>query len=284
LERSDLIVTDASDPRAGTGIDTSVPHSARIWNYWLGGKDNYPVDRAAGDSWIALNPEITTVARTSRAFLNRSVTFVAREAGIRQFLDVGTGLPTADNTHQVAQRAAPDARVVYVDHDPLVLAHARALLVGTPEGETRYLDADMREPEKLLAGAREILDFDQPVALMFMQVLGHIGNLDQARTLVRIMFEPLCPGSYLILNEGSNTVAGDSVKQAQDEYTDTGAVPYITRTPDEIQSLFPTENVEWVEPGFVSVPFWRPDPTSQVSTIGEDIEPVDAYGGVVRKV
>ena len=277
-------MTDASDPMAGTGIDTSVPHSARIWNYWLGGKDNYPVDRAAGDSWIALNPEITTVARTSRAFLNRSVTYVAREAGIRQFLDVGTGLPTADNTHQVAQRAAPDARVVYVDHDPLVLAHARALLVGTPEGETRYLDADMREPEKLLAGAREVLDFDRPVALMFMQVLGHIGDLDQARALVRTMFEPLIPGSYLILNEGSNTVAGESVKQAQDEYTDTGAVPYITRTPEEIESLFPTENVEWVEPGFVSVPFWRPDPASGVSTIGEDLEPVDAYGGVVRKV
>jgi hypothetical protein len=279
-------VTDASsDPMAGTGIDTSVPHSARIWNYWLGGKDNYPVDRAAADAWIALNPEITVVARTSRAFLNRSVSYVAGEEGVRQFLDVGTGLPTADNTHQVAQRVAPDARVVYVDHDPLVLAHARALLVGTPEGETRYLDADMRDPENLLAGAREILDFDRPIALMFMQVLGHIADLDEARNLVRAMFEPLCPGSFLILNEGSNTVVGDSVKKAQDEYSDTGAVPYITRTPAEIESLFPTENVEWIEPGFVSVPFWRPGAASEVPTIGDAAsEPVDAYGGVVRKV
>ena len=188
-------MTDASsDPMAGTGIDTSVPHSARIWNYWLGGKDNYPVDRAAGDAWIALNPEITVVARTSRAFLNRSVSYVAGEEGVRQFLDVGTGLPTADNTHQVAQRVAPDARVVYVDHDPLVLAHARALLVGTPEGETRYLDADMRDPENLLASAREILDFDRPVALMFMQVLGHIGDLDEARSLVRDHVRAAVPG------------------------------------------------------------------------------------------
>jgi S-adenosyl methyltransferase len=279
-------VTDVSpDPMAGTGIDTTVPHSARIWNYWLGGKDNYPVDRAAGDAWIKLNPEITVVARTSRAFLKRTVSHLAGDEGVRQFLDVGTGLPTAENTHQVAQRVAPDARVVYVDHDPLVLAHARALLVGTPEGETRYLDADLRDPAGLLRSARETLDFDRPIALMFMQVLGHIADLEQARMLVRTMFEPLCPGSFLILNEGSNTVVGDSVKQAQEEYSDTGAVPYITRTPEEIESLFPTENAEWLEPGFVSVPFWRPESTSGVSEIGSGaLEPVDAYGGVIRRV
>jgi hypothetical protein len=282
---SDSIVTDAtSDPAAGTGIDTTVPHSARIWNYWLGGKDNYAVDRAAGDAWIAINPDITLVARSARAFLQRTVTYLAGEAGIRQFLDVGTGLPTADNTHEVAQRVAPDAKVVYVDNDPLVLAHARALLIGTSEGATRYLHADMHDPAGVLSGAREILDLDQPVALMFMQVLGHIADLDEARGLVRTLFDSLCPGSYLVINEGSNTVAGDSVKKAQDEYSDTGAVPYITRDPEEIRSLFPTDGVEWVEPGFVSVPFWRPATDAAVPAIGDASAPVDAYGGVIRKL
>jgi hypothetical protein len=282
---SDSTVTDPTpDPAAGTGIDTTVPHSARIWNYWLGGKDNYAVDRAAGDAWIAINPDITLVARSARAFLQRTVTYLAGEAGIRQFLDVGTGLPTAENTHEVAQRVAPDAKVVYVDNDPLVLAHARALLIGTSEGATRYLHADMHDPAGVLSGAREILDFDQPVALMFMQVLGHIADLDEARTLVGTLFDSLCSGSYLVINEGSNTVAGDSVKKAQDEYSDTGAVPYITRDPEEIRSLFPTDGVAWVDPGFVSVPFWRPATDPAVPAIGDAPAPVDAYGGVLRKL
>jgi hypothetical protein len=165
-----------------------------------------------------------------------------------------------------------------------VLAHARALLIGTSEGATRYLHADMHDPAGVLSGAREILDLDQPVALMFMQVLGHIADLDEARGLVRTLFDSLCPGSYLVINEGSNTVAGDSVKKAQDEYSDTGAVPYITRDPEEIRSLFPTDGVEWVEPGFVSVPFWRPATDAAVPAIGDASAPVDAYGGVIRKL
>ncbi len=280
-------MTDASaDPMAGTGIDTSVPHSARIWNYWLGGKDNYPVDRAAGDAWIALNPEITVVARTSRAFLNRSVSYVAGEEGVRQFLDVGTGLPTADNTHQVAQRVAPDARVVYVDHDPLVLAHARALLVGHPGGRDPLPRRRHARPGEA-AGRRPRGPGLRPAggADVHAGPGAHRQSRRGPQRWCATMFEPLCPGSFLILNEGSNTVAGDSVKKAQDEYSDTGAVPYITRTPDEIESLFPTENVEWVEPGFVSVPFWRPESAGEVATIGDAAsEPVDAYGGVVRKV
>ena len=137
------------DP-AGTGIDTTVPHSARIWNYWLGGKDNYEVDRAAGDQFSAIYPGIVDIARADRAFLGRVVRFLAGEAGVRQFLDVGTGLPTADNTHEVAQRVAPESRIVYVDNDPLVLAHARALLTSSPEGSTYYVDADMGDPGKVL--------------------------------------------------------------------------------------------------------------------------------------
>src|SRR5918911_4580478 len=145
-------------------LNTSVPHSARVWNYWLGGKDNFAVDRAVGDQVRQVFPEIVEAARYSRAFLRRAVTFLAGEAGIRQFLDVGTGLPTADNTHEVAQRVAPEARIVYVDNDPIVLAHANALLTSTPEGVTDYLDADMRDPDAILAQAAQTLDFSQPIA------------------------------------------------------------------------------------------------------------------------
>src|SRR4051794_30291017 len=144
-------------------IDSTVPHSARIWNYWLGGKDNFEVDRAAGEEYMKAFPGVVEMARASRAFLTRSVSYLAGEAGIRQFLDVGTGLPTVDNTHQIAQRVAPTARVVYVDNDPLVLVHARALLVGSPEGATDYLDADLYQPEQILDAAAKTLDLEQPV-------------------------------------------------------------------------------------------------------------------------
>ena len=162
------------------GIDTSVPHSARIWNYWLGGKDNFAVDRAAGDAVPQVFPGIATSARADRAFLAATVTYLAAEAGIRQFLDIGTGLPTDDNTHEVAQAIAPESRIVYVDNDPLVLVHARALLTSTPEGATDYIDADLRDPEQDPAEAAETLDFDQPVALMLMAILGHIPDYDEA--------------------------------------------------------------------------------------------------------
>ncbi|MEJ3653224.1 SAM-dependent methyltransferase [Actinomycetes bacterium KLBMP 9759] len=269
---------------AGTGIDISIPHSARIWNYWLGGKDNYAVDRAAGDAYMSVHPDVTVVARASRAFLTRSVAYLAGEAGIRQFLDVGTGLPTVDNTHEVAQRVAPDARIVYVDNDPLVLAHARALLTSTPEGETRYLDADMHQPEVILAAAREVLDFDRPIALMFMGVLGHIGDLDEAKTIVRTLLDPMVPGSYLVINDGTDVVRGSAVSKAQDEYNDSGAVAYHIRTPEQIASFF--DGLELVEPGFLSVPRWRPDVVVPgTASIHHDRLPdeVDAFGGVGRK-
>ena len=158
---------------ARTGIDTTVPHSARIWNYWLGGKDNYAVDREAGDQYKEIFPGIAVVARTSRGFLTRAVRYLAGEAGIRQFLDVGTGLPTANNTHQVAQGVAPESKIVYVDNDPLVLAHARALLTSSPEGATEYLDADIRDPAAILDTAAGLLNFTQPIALMLMGIMGH---------------------------------------------------------------------------------------------------------------
>lgn len=271
------------DPIAQTGIDTTIPHSARIWNYWLGGKDNYAVDRAAGDVWIAVQPEITTIAQTSRAFLKRAVTYLAAEAGIRQFLDVGTGLPTAENTHEVAQSVAPDARIVYVDHDPLVLAHARALLTSTPQGATRYIDADMRDTATILSGAAEILDLTRPVALLFMGVLGHVTDHDAAHSLVRSLLDALPTGSYLVIFDGAEGRAeGDAGTRAEDDYTDTGAMPYVTRTTEQVATFF--DGLEWVEPGYVSAPLWRPAHVLGIAgTTPQAPEWVNAFAGVARK-
>ena len=261
---------------ARTGIDTTVPHSARIWNYWLGGKDNFAVDRAAGDAWAATFPGVRDIARASRSFLTRSLHYLAAEAGIRQFLDIGTGLPTADNTHQVAQRVAPGARIVYVDNDPLVLAHARALLTSTPEGATAYIHADLRDPDKILAEAAEALDFTKPIALILSGVLGHVVDIGEARSIVRGLMDALPSGSYLSLNDGTSVVGGDQVEQATQDYNESGALPYIQRTPEEIASFF--DGLELVPPGVVSCPRWRPDPAP-----GDWPAEVDAFGGVGRK-
>jgi hypothetical protein len=275
----DATVTEQSpDPIAGTGIDTTVPHSARIWNYWLGGKDNYAVDREAGDAWVAIHPEIVVIARETRAFLRRSLQYLAGEVGIRQFLDVGTGLPTADNTHEVVQRIAPDARVVYVDNDPLVLAHARALLTSTPQGSTRYLHADMHDSQGLIDGAAEILDVTQPVAVYFMGVLGHIADLEEARTLVRGLMDRLPSGSFLTICDSTHPSESDAFTKAQEDYADTGAVPYWNRHPEEIRSFF--DGLEFVDPGFVPVPRWRPD---GLRVAGEEPPFLDHFGGVARK-
>jgi hypothetical protein len=240
---------------ARTAIDTTVPHSARIWNYWLGGKDNYAVDRAAGDAYVKAYPGIVDVARAGRAFLARAVRYLAVEVGIRQFLDVGTGLPTADNTHQIAQAAAPQSRIVYVDNDPLVLAHARALLTSSPEGATDYIDADMRDPEAVLARAGASLDFDQPVALLLMGVMGHIEDDDQAQSIVRSLRVGLPPGSHLVVYDGVAEVI-EAFTEAQQGYDDTGAIPYKLRGPDQVAAFF--EGLELVEPGLVRISQWRP--------------------------
>jgi S-adenosyl methyltransferase len=259
-------------------IDTTVPHSARVWNYWLGGKDNYPIDRAAGDQFREVFPEIVDAARAARGFLTRAVGYLAGEAGIRQFLDIGTGLPTVDNTHQVAQRAAPESRIVYVDNDPLVLAHARALLTSTPEGATDYIDADLREPDKILAAAAATLDFSQPVALMLLGIVGHVGDYDEARSIVRRLLDPLPSGSYLALNDGTNVIHKAVVEEAQERYNESGAIPYHPRSPGQIAGFF--NGLELLEPGVVSCSRWRPDPAD--STGGLPAE-VDMFGGVGRK-
>ncbi len=273
---------ETPNPDAGTGIDTTVPHSARVWNYWLGGKDNYAVDRETGDAVIAVYPQIKVNARESRGFLRRVVRFLADEAGIRQFLDIGTGLPTADNTHEVAQRIAPDARVVYADNDPLVLAHARALLVGTSEGMTKYLHADIRDVADLMRGATEILDFTEPVAVLMLGVLGHVHDTDEARSLVTQILARVPSGSYVAI---SDAILSEERRKAEQTYADTDGVHYHARQPAEIASFF--DGLEWVEPGFTSVSLWRHDiPSDDVSGIVRPIAappPVDQYGGLARK-
>jgi hypothetical protein len=237
-------------------IDTSVPHSARIWNYWLGGKDNYAVDRAAGDAYRETFPGIVDIARASRYFLARGVRHLAGEAGIRQFLDVGTGLPTVDNTHEVAQRVAPEARVVYVDNDPLVLLHAHALLTSSPEGATEYIEADLHEPEKLLGAAGGTLDLDRPAAVILSDVLGHVTDDAVARDLVRRLMAGLAPGSHLLLSHG--VAENRAAVEAQREYNEnSGAVPYTLRTREQIETLF--DGLDVLFPGVVPLPDWRPD-------------------------
>jgi hypothetical protein len=256
---------------AGIAVDATVPQSARIWNYWLGGKDNYAVDRVAGEAYLEVFPGIAVVARTSRDFLTRAVGYLAADAGMRQFLDIGTGLPTANNTHEVAQRVAPESRIVYVDNDPLVLAHARALLTSSPEGACEYLDADVREPAALLDAAGRWLDFSQPIALMLMGIMGHFTDAE-AYPIVSHLMTGLPAGSYLALYDGADT--NEAFNRAQQGYNDSGAVPYHLRSPERFERYF--EGLKLVEPGVVPVPHWQPDPAA---------EPVEIYSycGVGRK-
>jgi hypothetical protein len=255
-------------------IDSSVPHSARIFNYWLGGKDNYPADREAGDRFREVFPEIVPLAHSGRQFLVRTVRYLTGEAGVRQFLDVGTGLPTANNTHEIAQRVAPESRIVYVDNDPLVLAHAQALLVGTPEGATNYIEADLADPESILAGAAKTLDFSKPVAIVLMGILAHIEDYDRAREIVRILIDAVPSGSYLVVRDGTDTNA--AYLEAISRYNQSGAVPYHLRSHEQISGYL--DGLELVEPGVVSCPLWRPETTD----IGTPVE-LAVLGAVGRK-
>jgi hypothetical protein len=263
-------------PKSEQKIDTSVPHSARIWNYWLGGKDNYPVDEAAGDAYTAVFPGIVTIARSSRAFLGRSIRYLVEEAGIRQFLDVGTGLPTVDNTHEVAQRANPAARVVYVDNDPLVLTHARALLTSTPEGATDYLDADMYDPANILDGAAKTLDFSRPVLVTMLGVLWHVLDDAVAHSIVGTLMAALPSGSLLAIAHPTIEATGEKMAEAIRQWNEHGTPPGRYRTPAEIEGLF--HGLDLVEPGIVSCPRWRPE----ALVFGEP-PASDQYCGVGRK-
>ena len=265
-------MTEASPEPGNPKLDTGVPHSARVWNYWLGGKDNYAADRVVGDQVREIFPAIVENAQACRAFLVRVVSHLAGEAGIRQFLDIGTGLPTADNTHEVAQRVAPASRIVYADNDPLVLAHARALLGSGPDGATDYIDVDLRDTATIRTEAARTLDFSEPVALMLMGILGHVESDDEALAIVRRLVDLLPSGSYLAFYDGTDTsekiVEGAKVSSE-------GGHDYHLRSPERIARFF--DGLELVEPGVVTVSRWRPDPADGLPTHQ------DSYGGVGRK-
>ncbi|MFE2050616.1 SAM-dependent methyltransferase [Streptomyces sp. NPDC059459] len=255
-------------------LQTDRPHSARVWNYLLGGKDNYPVDSEAGEVILTTFPEFAAVARLQRRFLSRAVRFLAGEAGVRQFLDIGTGLPTADNTHELAQRIAPESRIVYVDNDPLVLVHAQALLTSSDEGACAYIDADVRDPERILAEAAKTLDFSRPVALTMLGIMGQISDDERPAELVSALLSGLPAGSYLALSDGTNT--NEALNTAVRIYNGQSANTYHLRSPQEIATFF--TGLELVEPGVVSTASWRPDPdgseesTADVSVCGVAIK------------
>ena len=249
-----------------------------MYNYYLGGKDHFAADRAAADKAIEAFPSIAIAARENRAFIRRAVTYVSSEAGVDQFLDIGSGLPSHDPTHVVAQGVAPDTRVVYVDKDPLVLAHARALLASNPQSGTDYLEADLYDPGTLISRARAKLDFGQPVAIMLMGVMGHVGNPgaddDQvARSIVESLRAALPSGGYLIMYEGVDT--DPAQREALRQYNQSGAVPYLLREPGQVARFF--EGLELVDPGLVPIHQWRPDPGMVNAPEGP------ALGGVGRK-
>ncbi|MET7274430.1 SAM-dependent methyltransferase [Streptomyces flaveolus] len=255
-------------------LQTDRPHSARVWNYLLGGKDNYPVDSQVGDVILSTFPEFAAVARLQRKFLARAVRFLVEEAGIRQFLDIGTGLPTADNTHELAQRIAPESRIVYVDNDPLVLTHAEALLTSSDEGACAYIDADVRDPDRILAEAAKTLDFDRPVALTMLGIMGQVADDDRPAELVARLVSALPPGSYLALSDGTNSNA--ALNTAVETYNAQSANTYHLRSPQEIAAYF--TGLDLVEPGVVASAVWRPDATASPELTAEV-----AVCGVARK-
>jgi uncharacterized SAM-dependent methyltransferase len=245
-------------------FDTTVAHPARVYDYWLGGKDNYEADRAAGREVIAAMPGILPTVRANRAFLRRAVQYLVEEAGIRQFLDVGTGLPTAENTHEVAQEIAPESRIVYVDNDPIVLAHARALLTSTPQGATAYLQADARDPGTIVREAARTLDFGQPVAVILLAVMQFIPDSDGPYQIVSRLMDAAPPGSYLAMSNA--TLDFDPAGSSAAELYNTRVATQLTpRTGAEIARFY--DGLDLVEPGLVSLPRWRAlaSPTQQVS-------------------
>jgi hypothetical protein len=252
-------VTGTSCRAGWHGIDTSVAHQARIYDYALGGKDNYAADREAAEKAREIWPEMAITARANRAFLGRAVRYLAGEAGIRQFLDIGTGIPTAENTHQVAQAIAPDSRVVYVDYDPIVLSHARALLVSNSEGATDYIDCDLRDTLTILAEARQLLDFSTPVAVTLIGILQAIPDADDPYAIVAALMDAVPSGSYLAIGHPGSDLVG---RKTNDDVTDVSkrmvGTLHTFRTRDQVARFF--AGLDLVQPGVVRAEEWRPDP------------------------
>ncbi|MEU4238274.1 SAM-dependent methyltransferase [Actinoplanes sp. NPDC026619] len=252
------MTNDSSE--VSTPIDMTRPHPARRYDYWLGGKDNFQADRDAAEAIAAVFPHIRTAARENRAFMQRAVGHLAAEAGVRQFLDIGTGLPTARNVHDVAQRIAPESRIVYVDNDPLVLVHARALLTSSAEGATAYIDADARKPEEILANPalRTTLDFSQPIALLLVALLHFVEDHENPHDIVRQLVAALPPGSYLVLSHATfDPLDADTIAAMNAVNKDIKPL-FSPRPYAEVARFF--EGLDLLEPGIVSVSDWRPQP------------------------
>jgi hypothetical protein len=272
--QSSLGAGDAARPPK---IDTSVAHVARVYNYWLGGKDHFAADREAADEAIRAYPDMYSSVRANRAFLRRTVSYLTAEAGIRQFLDIGTGLPSASNTHEVAQNITPQSRVVYVDNDPIVLAHARALLASSPHGVTGYLDADAREPAKVLAEAAQVLDFGQPVAVLLVAILQLIGGEDDPYALVAELMGAVPSGSYLVISHVPSDMQRQAagVAEAAARLSQLMTQRVTPRNREQVTRFF--DGLEILEPGVVPIQQWRPDNEEEAAA------KAGMWGGVGRK-
>ena len=267
----------AAGQRAGGGpvLDTSTAHPARVYDYWLGGKDNFAADREAGEQALKAYPQLAEAVRSNRAFLARAVGFLTGPAGVRQFLDIGTGIPSANNTHEVAQREAPDSRIVYVDNDPIVLLHAQTLLRSTAAGACDYIQADLRDPARILSEAGRTLDFGQPVALMLLAILQFIPDDADPWGLVAQLMAPLPPGSYLVVSHPTDDFNPNRQGESIQRYNERVAEQATLRGHDETVRFF--AGLELVEPGVVAVAKWRPH-----SDVEAD-RPSSMWCGVARK-
>jgi hypothetical protein len=256
-------------------FDTSVPHIARVYDYWLGGKDNFAADRVMGERTLQAYPNLVFSVRANRAFLARTVRFLVGTAGIRQFLDIGTGIPTASNTHQVAQRIAPESRIVYVDNDPVVLSHAQALLKSSPQGACAYLDADLRDPDTILAGAAKTLDFSQPVAVMLIAVMHFIGDDAEASAIINRLTGACVPGSYVALSHAASDIDAEQMAEMIRRLNESTAEKTTLRDRAGVTRLF--AGLELIEPGVIRAAEWRPD------TDLEAASPAALWAGIARK-
>ena len=268
-------MTSEQSRSAAPAFDTSVPHPARVYNAILGGKDNYEADRVAAEATIRAFPGNAQAARANRAFLARAVGYLTAEAGIRQFLDIGTGLPSADNTHEVAQAAAPGCRVLYVDNDPIVLAHARALLTSAEPGATSYIEADLRDPGKILKHAAGLLDFTRPVAVMLVAVLHLIADDDNPYQLVNTLMDAVPAGSYLAVSHLANDLYPEQMAELARGYNEQSPVKVILRNRAEISRFF--GGLELTDPGIAPVSRWRPRSDLEAAA------PAILWAGVARK-
>ncbi|MEU9319334.1 SAM-dependent methyltransferase [Streptomyces sp. NPDC048295] len=263
-------------------IDTTRPHPARVYDWFLGGKDNYPVDEELGRRITGLSPDTKRIARHNRWFMHRAMRWLVGEAGIRQFLDIGSGIPTEPNLHRIVQGSAPGARVVYVDNDPIVPARSEALLSGSAEGVTAYLDADAREPEKILRLAADVIDFDRPVALSLLALLHFVGDGDGAGegayALVERLVERLPAGSFLVLSQLTGDFDPESVEKGVASYA-AGGVTLVPRSRRGVARFF--DGLEMVEPGLVQVVDWHPE--LSLGDLPVETQPVPIYGAVARK-